>query len=158
MSKDLGSLMVTPNSPTAISERKPTTTRPYKNYEGIMAEPRVGIVFSPFGQGKTVVRTGVGLFSNLPQASTVSSIFNNAPNKFTPSVTFGNVGLASDPSTSQAAALASFQTFESSFNKGFTLAQIQAALGKISFTAPGYYSPPETFHPPKVVEWTFEIE
>jgi hypothetical protein len=130
----------------------------YKNYEGVMLEPRLGVVYSPFGQGKTVIRTGAGLFSNLPPASTVSSIFNNAPNKFTPSVAFGNVGLGTDASTSQAAAVASFQAFESSFDKGFTLAQIQSALGKIGFAAPNYYVPPDNFHPPKVVEWSLEIE
>jgi hypothetical protein len=73
-------------------------------------------------------------------------------------VGFGNVGLASDSSTSQAAALGSFQTFESSFTKGFTLSQIQAALGKISFAPPNYYAPPDTFRPPKVWEWSLAIE
>jgi len=130
----------------------------YRKYEAVIAEPRFGIVFTPFGSGKTVIRTGVGLFSNLPAASVSANIFGNAPAKFTPSVTFGNVGLASDPNTSQAAAVASFNTFESSFSKGLTLSQIQAALGKIAFAAPGYYSPPDEFHAPKVLEWSFEIE
>jgi hypothetical protein len=130
----------------------------YHKYEPMVYEPRFGIVYSPFGNSKTVVRAGVGLFSNLPSASTVSSIFNNAPDKFSPSVTFGNVGLASDASTSQGIAVASFQTFESQFGKGATLSQIQAALGKVPFAAPNYYSPPDEFRPPKVLEWSFAIE
>ncbi|MBZ5622593.1 MAG: carboxypeptidase regulatory-like domain-containing protein [Acidobacteriia bacterium] len=130
----------------------------YNHYQSLVTEPRFGIVFTPFGSSKTVIRTGVGLFSNLPQASISSSIFGNAPAKFTPSVTFGNVGLGSDPSTSQAIAVASFNTFESSFSKGFTLSQIQSALGKIAFAAPGYYSPPDEFRPPKVWEWSLEVE
>lgn len=130
----------------------------YHHYQPVIVEPRFGIVFTPFGSGKTVVRTGVGLFSNLPSASVSANIFGNAPNKFTPSVTFGNVGLGSDPSTSQAAAVASFNTFESSFSKGLTLSQIQAALGKIAFAAPAFYSPPDELRPPKVWEWSFEVE
>uniref|UniRef100_Q01XQ1 Cna B domain protein n=1 Tax=Solibacter usitatus (strain Ellin6076) TaxID=234267 RepID=Q01XQ1_SOLUE len=131
----------------------------YKNYEAVLPEPRVGIVWSPFGSGKTVVRTGIGLFSSLPSASVVSSIFNNAPNKFSPSIGAGNVGLASDPSTSQATALASFNIFEANFSKGATLSQIQAALaGKTTFAAPGYYAPPEDFRPPRIWQWSFEIE
>jgi len=130
----------------------------YKHYQAVIYEPRFGIVFTPFGPGKAVVRAGIGLFSNLPSASSVSSIFGNAPDKFSPTVTYGNIGLAPDSSTSQAIAQASFQTFESSFGKGFTLSQIQAALGKITFAAPNYYQPPDTFHPPQVTEWSLEVE
>ena len=130
----------------------------YKSFEAVLPEPRIGIVYTPFGAGKTVFRTGFGLFSSLPSASVVSSIFNNAPNKFTPSVTFGNVGLATDATTSQAAALASFNIFEQQFSKGGTLSQIQAALGKIAFAAPGYYSPTADFKPPRIWQWSAEIE
>ena len=130
----------------------------YAHYQAVIYEPRFGIVYSPFGASKTVIRAGIGLFSNLPSASSVSSIFGNAPDKFSPTVTYGNIGLASDSSTSQAVALASFQTFENSFSKGFTLSQIQAALGKIAFAAPNFYQPPTTFHPPEVTEWSVAIE
>jgi Carboxypeptidase regulatory-like domain/TonB-dependent Receptor Plug Domain len=130
----------------------------YASYQSMIYEPRVGVVFTPFGNKKTVVRGGFGLFSNLPAATTVSSIFGNAPAKFTPTVTFGNLGLASSAGTSQAAAVASFNTFESSFNKGLTLSQIQAALGSISFAAPGFTQPQADFKPPQVFEWSLEIE
>ncbi len=130
----------------------------YAKYEGLVVEPRLGIVFTPFRSKKTVIRGGVGLFSNLPSASTVSSIFNNAPDKFSPSVTFGNVGPATDASSSAYAAAAAFQIFENSFGQGFTLSQIQTALGKIPYGAPSYYSPPGDFIPPKVTEWSLAIE
>jgi hypothetical protein len=130
----------------------------YRQYQAMIYEPRVSLVFTPFGSGKTVVRGGFGMFSNLPSASSVSSIFSNAPDKFTPTVTFGTVGLASTAGTSQASAAASFQTFENSFNKGFTLSQIQAALGNIAFAAPGYTQPQDSFKPPQVFEWSLEIE
>jgi hypothetical protein len=131
----------------------------YKNHQGVIPEPRFGIVYTPWGQGRTVIRGGVGLFSSLPAASVSSNVFNNAPAKFSPSVSFGNVGPANDPSTSAAAAVASFQVFESSFAKGFTLAQINQELGgRITFTAPNYYSPTEDFRPAKVAEWSLEIE
>src|SRR5215471_9550548 len=130
----------------------------YRQYQAMIYEPRIGFVFAPFGEKKTVVRTGFGLFSNLPSASSVSNIFGNAPDKFTPSVTFGNIGLASTAGTSQAAAAASFQTFENSFNQGFTLSQIKAALGSIGFAAPNYFQPQDSFKPPQVYEWSLEIE
>jgi len=130
----------------------------YNHYQSMIYEPRIGLVFTPFGAGKTVVRTGFGLFSNLPSASTVANIFSNAPAKFTPTVTFGTLGLASTAGTSQAAAVASFNTFESSFNKGSTLSQIQQALGTIAFAAPNFTQPQDTFRPPQVFEWSLELE
>jgi hypothetical protein len=73
-------------------------------------------------------------------------------------VTFGNIGPAADPTSSAYAAAAAFTTFESSFSKGFTLSQIQAALGKIAFGAPSFTQPAADFIPPKVTEWSLAIE
>ncbi|HWZ34337.1 MAG TPA: carboxypeptidase regulatory-like domain-containing protein [Bryobacteraceae bacterium] len=132
----------------------------YAGLEAVISEPRFGFVYSPFGSGgkKPVIRGGIGLFANLFAASVAANVFNNSPNKFTPSVTFGQVGLATDPNSSLTAAIASFNGFESGFKQGFTLAQIQSALGKIKFSAPSYYSPPQNFVAPKILEWSFEIE
>ena len=131
----------------------------YQSYDGIIPEPRLGIVWSPFAGKKTVIRTGIGLFSSLPSASVSANIFGNAPAKFSPNVAFGNVGLEKDAGSSQQAAVTSFQVFENSFAKGLTLSQINQALGgKITFAAPSFYSPTQDFHPPKVTEWSFEIE
>ncbi len=79
----------------------------YAKMEGFIPEPRLGIVYSPFGSGKTVIRAGVGLFANAPAGNVAANVFGNSPNKFSPTVSFGSVGLAADPASSQAAAIAS---------------------------------------------------
>jgi hypothetical protein len=130
----------------------------FPHMDGVIAEPRFGIVISPFGSGKTVIRSGVGLFANAPAGSVAANVFGNSPNKFSPNVSFGTVGLAADPASSQAAGIASNQVFQAGFAQGYTLAQLQAALGKVPFAVPGYYVTPSDFKTIRTVEWSFEIE
>jgi len=132
----------------------------YHGLEAIIVEPRFGFVFTPLGSGgnKPVIRSGMWLFANLFAVSVANSVDTNSPNVFAPSVPFGQVGLPTDPNSSVSAAAASFKAFENGFKQGFTLAQIQAALGKITFALPNYYSPPQNFAAPKILTWSFEIE
>jgi hypothetical protein len=128
----------------------------FKQFEGIITEPRLGFAYSPFGEGKTVVRGGIGLFANTIAASIAASVFGNSPYKFTPKVTTGTVGLVSDAGSSQANAAASAAAFQSGFANGNTLAQFQASVP--NFSTPTLYVNPNRFHTIKVLEWSLEIE
>lgn len=128
----------------------------YKSLESIIPEPRFSFAWQV--DNKTVVRGGVGMFATLFSGSSASSVFGNAPSKFSPSVHFGEVGLPTDPNSAAYAAAAAYNVFTSGFTAGYNLTQIQAALGKIAFAAPGYYSPPDNFVSPKTTEWSLEVE
>ncbi len=131
----------------------------YPGMEAIIPEPRFGMVYAPFGPNKTTFRGGVGLFASLFAASTAENVFDNAPDKFTPTVQFGTIGAqTADPNSAQAIATASAAAFESGFTSGYTVTQIRTALGKVPFALPNFYSTPQTFHAPKVTEWSFEVE
>jgi len=131
----------------------------FKKFEGIIPEPRVAVAFSPYGQGKTVLRGGVGLFANTIAANIAANVYGNAPNKFAPKVTTGTVGLAGDTGSSQAAAVASNDAFQSGFSQGYTLNQLKAAVpAGVTFSTPTLYVNPDHFHTIKVLEWSFEIE
>ena len=128
----------------------------FQSLQSIIPEPRFGFAWSP--NSKTVISGGIGLFATLFSGSTAESVFGNAPSKFSPSVTFGEVGLPSDTNSSAYAAQAAYNVFSSGFGAGDTLTQIQGALGKIKFSAPSYYSPPNNFTPPQTTEWSAEVE
>ncbi|MEI9972103.1 MAG: carboxypeptidase regulatory-like domain-containing protein [Ignavibacteriota bacterium] len=128
----------------------------YQHLESAIPEPRFGFAWSV--NNKTVVRGGIGSFATLFAGSTVSNIYKNAPSVFSPSVTFGQIGVPTDPASSAYAAYAAYNIFTTQFGNGGTLTQIQNALGKIPFSAPSYYSPPNNFVSPKTTEWSVEVE
>ncbi len=131
----------------------------FKSFEGIVTEPRVGFAYSPFGEGKTVVRGGIGLFANTIPANIAANVYGNPPNKFAPKVTNGIVGLAADSATSQAAAVASNAAFQAGFSAGDTLNQLKAAVpAGVTFSTPTLYVNPDSYHTIKTLEWSLEVE
>ena len=150
-------------SATAATPYNTTLTKSHNlfyNSEAPIFQPRVGFAYSPeWGNHKTVIRAGIGLFSTNYTDGLGGTLANQVPNKFAPSgLTFGTVGVITDPTSSAYTAQVSANAFQAGFGSGFTLAQIQNAVKPATFSTPSITSFPNTFLAPHTLEWSFEVQ
>ena len=125
----------------------------FPNMEKIVLAPRAGMAYSI--TPNTVIRGGVGIFSDLFPGTLIDRFLTNAPNVATFDASSGPISpniagslLASDA--------ASFAALQSGFAGGATLADLQAAAPL--FTPPAMSSAPNNVLNPKWVEYNLEIE
>lgn len=133
-------------------------THAYYNVDSIVPDPRLGLVWSPKGAPGTVLRGGIGLFSDLTPGVLVSNVFNNAPYPYNSVINNGSlVSLGSDPASAPAAAQNQFNAFNTGFFGGQNLAQLNASVPG-GFSPFPYFSIPSKLLTPNYLEWSFEIQ
>jgi len=133
--------------------------RPFYDIEAAAIQPRFGFSYNPAFAHNTVLRGGIGLFSDLYPGVLLDNIIQNPPN-YNSFLTYGTgPGVTAAPgSATSASSLAaqSNQSFLTGFASGATLADITAT--NPFFTPPNAFSPAGIIRNPKYLEWNFQIE
>jgi outer membrane receptor protein involved in Fe transport len=126
----------------------------YPATDALVWQPRLGFAYSPFSNDKTIVRGGIGIFSDSFAAVLVDNFSSNAPvlNQF---VVTGNLSPVQGNNVFQVAH-DSNQAFLNGFTAGQTLAQIQAA--DPFFAPPGVTASDKSIRQPRYEEWNLEVQ
>ncbi|WP_031499965.1 carboxypeptidase regulatory-like domain-containing protein [Bryobacter aggregatus] len=74
----------------AVTATDPNYPRGFRDQAPVQFEPRFGIAYDPFGDGRTAIRTGFGIFHNTVSPG-VRDFSQNPPTQQTPQVYYGNL-------------------------------------------------------------------
>ncbi|MBY0507954.1 MAG: carboxypeptidase regulatory-like domain-containing protein [Bryobacteraceae bacterium] len=74
----------------AVSADSKTYPRGFRDQAPVLYEPRIGLAYDPFGDGKTAIRTGFGVFHNTV-APGVRGFSQNPPTQQNPNIYYGSL-------------------------------------------------------------------
>ena len=122
--------------------------------EPVVVSPRLGLAYSI--HDKTVIRGGVGLFTDLAPANIVDRFITNAPNVATFD-TFGGAITPTVPGSMAQITAQSNAAFQTGFANGSTLADLEAAV-PVGFSPPAFNDIGHKLLNPKFLEWNLELQ
>jgi outer membrane receptor protein involved in Fe transport len=145
-------LAADPNGTTPYNQEILTgQSNAFPNIQPITWEPRVGIAYNVAPH--TVIRAGVGLFTDLFPAALIDRFVTNAPNVVTFNAFTG--GIAPGTPGSAASMLA---TSAAAFNAGFANGASYSSLSGTGFTRPTLATSANQISNPDYLEYNFQIE
>jgi hypothetical protein len=126
--------------------------------ERAIVQPRIGFNLDLRGDGKTVLRGGVGLFSDSFPGLVLEQTFLSFPNRYFAGVNSGTVAQGSG--SAQAVAAGSANAVLGGFAQGATFNQISTALTAqgIAFFPPNYVTTPRTFKSARYTEFSLQLQ
>ncbi len=133
----------------------------FNNVEKAVFQPRFGFAWQPGRLHNTVLRGGVGLFSDLYPATLIDNYMRNAPQLKTFTLSFLGTPLSpAEAGNGYASETVCNGIFNTNFNSGGTVATYRAAAAAAGLrcTVPDNNSVVDKINNPKFVEWNFEVQ
>lgn len=127
-----------------------------RSVEAVVFQPRIGFAWTPKGQD-TVIRGGVGLFSDLYPGTILDNFTTNFPQVVSFSLPGGTVD-PSEPGSGASIVQGCNTAFRSAFNSGQNLSQYAAASPTCATALPPLFDATAKTLNPKFVEWNLEIQ
>jgi hypothetical protein len=127
--------------------------------EFAILQPRAGFNWDVRGDGKTVLRGGVGLFSDNFPGLILEQNQTGFPNRYFAGVQSGTV--AQGPGSAQSVAANSANAVLNGFSQGATFNSINTALiasTGLPFAPPDITVTPNEFHGPRYLEFSLQLE
>jgi hypothetical protein len=130
----------------------------FPDLEKVVLQPRFGFAWTPAGKSSTVVRGGLGLFSDLYPATLVDGFARNSPSAQDFTLEFAGLPYAPTEPGNAAATIQGCNTaFINTFAGGGTPASFLAAA-PAGCAVPNYNSVVSKVQNPKYLEWNLELQ
>lgn len=128
----------------------------YPGTDEVVWQPRLGFAWTPFSDNKTVLRGGVGIFSDSFPASIADTLLFNPPTlgSFTVSNAKTNAPIFTNGVNDLFGAAGSANT---SFQQGFANGGTVTSLGLLG-TQPAFFTTDSRVRQPRYYEWNLEVQ